>query len=83
MLATMSRPATRVPGWIYRLGAQRLGAWRDVQLEPLVRVAGFANARREVVSQLGIPTEVLVAQKPTITGSADAGAGRSRSRTRS
>ena len=65
VLATMSCPARRVPGWIYRLGAKRLGAWRDVQLDPLVRVAGFADARGEVVSQLGIPTEVLVAQKPT------------------
>ena len=64
VLATMSCPARRVSGWIYTLGAKRLGAWRDVQLEPFVKVVGFMNVRSEMAHQLGIPTEIVVAQKP-------------------
>jgi len=64
VLVTMTCPDQRLPGWIYSLGAKRLGGWSDLQLEPFVHAAGFAKVQREVVKQLGVPSEILVAQKP-------------------
>ncbi|MEZ0314644.1 MAG: class I SAM-dependent methyltransferase [Myxococcota bacterium] len=61
VLITMTCPRSLLSGWIYRLGAMRLGGWRDVHVEPLVREVGFEQVRRTVVSQLGVPSEVLVA----------------------
>jgi ubiquinone/menaquinone biosynthesis C-methylase UbiE len=64
VLVTMLRPERRVSRWIYQLGAMRLGGWSDVVLEPFVRDAGFKDVRREVVTQLGVPSEILAARKP-------------------
>lgn len=64
VLATMSRPTRRVPGWVYEIGAKRLGGWHDVQVEPLVRMAGCSDVESELVHQLGIPTGILMARKP-------------------
>jgi len=42
----------------------RLGGWADVVLEPFVRKAGLKDVRREVVPQLGCPSEILSARRP-------------------
>jgi len=63
VIVTMMRPATRFADWIYRVGAEWLGGWRAVDIEPLVGDAGFESVSREVVMQLGIPSEVLIARK--------------------
>ena len=64
VLVTMACPDHRLSRWIYHVGAKRLGGWCDVQLEPFVRATGFENVRREVVKQLGVPSEILMAQRP-------------------
>lgn len=64
VLVTMTRPRRAVAGAIYELGACRLGGWHDVDVAPAVRAAGLAIAHREVVTQLGIPSEILVATAP-------------------
>jgi ubiquinone/menaquinone biosynthesis C-methylase UbiE len=64
VLVTMLRPERRAPRWIYQLGAMRLGGWSDVVLEPFVRAAGLEDVRREVVTQLGFPSEILSARRP-------------------
>ncbi|SRR6266545_562270 len=67
VLVTMACPDQRISSWIYQLGARRLGGWCDVQLEPLVRATGFENVQRELVKQLGIPSEILTARKPLVS----------------
>jgi ubiquinone/menaquinone biosynthesis C-methylase UbiE len=64
VIATMMRPRHLLAQLVYRVGALWLGGWRDVEPEPFVRAAGFLTVRREMVTQLGIPTEVLEARKP-------------------
>ena len=64
VLVTMTCPEHRLSSWIYEVGAKRLGGWCDVQLEPFVRATGFQNVQREVVKQLGVPSEILIAQAP-------------------
>ena len=64
VLVTMARPDQRLSKWIYQVGANWLGGWSDVQLEPFVWAARFEKVMREVVSQLGIPSEILIAQRP-------------------
>lgn len=64
VLVTMLRPAHRLSRWVYQLGAVGLGGWSDVVLEPFVRDAGLEDVRREVVSQLGVPSEILSARAP-------------------
>lgn len=59
----MRRPANPVARLVYRIGARWLGRWRDVDLESLLGAAGFGCASRSVVSQLGIPSEVLHARR--------------------
>lgn len=63
VVVNMRRPANRIAQWIYRVGAVWLGRWRDVDVEPFVTAAGFDRVRRSVVSQLGIPSEVLEARR--------------------
>jgi ubiquinone/menaquinone biosynthesis C-methylase UbiE len=72
VLVTMMCPDNQAAGWLYRLGAIRLGAWRDVQVEPVVKEIGFENVERESVMQLGMPSEVLVGRKARITAAAGA-----------
>ena len=64
VLVTMVSPHRRVPRWIYRWGAMRLGAGADVAVESIVRACGIADVYRELVMQLGFPSEVLCARKP-------------------
>jgi ubiquinone/menaquinone biosynthesis C-methylase UbiE len=65
VIATMIRPKKRIAESIYRLGPVWLGGWRDVDIEPFVRKAGFEVRELQVVTQIGIPTQVLAAGKPT------------------
>jgi ubiquinone/menaquinone biosynthesis C-methylase UbiE len=64
VLVTMVLPRRRVPRWLYRWGAMRLGAWTEVAVESIVRACGIADVQRDVVTQLGFPSEVLCARKP-------------------
>jgi ubiquinone/menaquinone biosynthesis C-methylase UbiE len=64
VIVTMIRPEERMASWIYQLGAVWLGCWRDVHLEPFLRAVGFECVSRQVVTQLGIPSEILHARKP-------------------
>lgn len=52
-----------VAAWkmIYRVSPQACGGCRPVQLSGLVRAAGFSQVKREVVIQLGLPSEVITA----------------------
>jgi len=65
VMATMMHPPGPLAELVYRVGASWLGGWRDVDAEPFVRAAGFVELRRESVTQLGIPTHVLRATKPS------------------
>jgi ubiquinone/menaquinone biosynthesis C-methylase UbiE len=69
VLVTMKHPERRIPRWIYRLGAMRLGGWADVELEPVVRACGLPDVQREVVTQLGFPSEILSGRKPGLATS--------------
>ena len=61
----MKRPRRRLSEIVYQVGAVWLGGWRDIEIEPLARAGGFASIHSQTVVQLGIPSEVLVAQKPS------------------
>jgi ubiquinone/menaquinone biosynthesis C-methylase UbiE len=63
VIVTMMRPRSRLSSMVYRVGAIWLGGWRDVDVEPFVRRAGFDAIRRHTVEQLGIPSEILTAMK--------------------
>jgi ubiquinone/menaquinone biosynthesis C-methylase UbiE len=45
---------------IHRLGPERVGGCRPLELEPLVAAAGLRVERRAHVAQLGVPSEVLL-----------------------
>jgi hypothetical protein len=45
-----------------------MGGSRGVALEPYVKRAGFEGVRREYLSQLGFPSEILTARKPASPG---------------
>jgi ubiquinone/menaquinone biosynthesis C-methylase UbiE len=64
VVVTMKRPRGALSELVYRVGAVWLGGWRDIEVEPSVRGLGFANVRVRIVMQLGIPSEVLVAEAP-------------------
>ena len=49
---------------IYRLRPSLLGGCRAVELAPYVEAAGFSSICRRQVSQLGFPSEVIVAVRP-------------------
>jgi len=49
---------------LYRVNPAWLGGCRGIRLQPALESAGFADVRRETVSQLGFPTEILYAVKP-------------------
>ncbi len=63
VLVTMKRPRERISELVYRIGAVWLGGWRDIDVGPPVIAAGFAEVSRQIVSQLGIPSEILEARK--------------------
>ena len=47
----------------YRVHPLLLGGCRPLRLEAWVRQAGFSVTQREVIVQLGLPSEVIVAQR--------------------
>ena len=52
----------------YGVSPVACGGCRPVQLAGLVGQAGFSQVEREVVVQLGIPSEIIVAQRPLTAG---------------
>jgi ubiquinone/menaquinone biosynthesis C-methylase UbiE len=52
----------------YAVSPVACGGCRPVQLAGLVGQAGFSQVEREVVVQLGIPSEIIVAQRPPTAG---------------
>ena len=65
VLVVMTTPEQSLSRWVYRLGAMRLGGWAhiDVELGSLVRACGLDDTHGEVVTQLGFPSEILLARK--------------------
>jgi ubiquinone/menaquinone biosynthesis C-methylase UbiE len=63
VLVSMACPDHRLSSWFYKVSVNWLGAWSDLHVEPFVRETGFENVEREVVKQLGIPSEILIAQR--------------------
>lgn len=49
---------------IYRINPAWLGGCRGIQLLPLVEECGFINAKREYLSQMTFPSEVIYAEVP-------------------
>lgn len=47
--------------WLYRRAPRLLGGCRPVALAPFVERAGFRIQRRDVVTQLGVPSELILA----------------------
>lgn len=64
IIVTMQRPRRRLAELIYQVGAIWLGGWRDFDVEPAVHETGFVGVTREIVTQLGIPSQVLRAERP-------------------
>jgi len=52
----------------YAVNPVACGGCRPIQLAGLVGQAGFSQVEREVVVQLGIPSEIIVAQRPPTAG---------------
>jgi demethylmenaquinone methyltransferase/2-methoxy-6-polyprenyl-1,4-benzoquinol methylase len=52
----------------YAVSPVACGGCRPVQLAGLVGQAGFSQVEREVVVQLGIPSEIIVARRPLTAG---------------
>jgi demethylmenaquinone methyltransferase/2-methoxy-6-polyprenyl-1,4-benzoquinol methylase len=50
----------------YAVSPVSCGGCRPVQLAGLVKEAGFSPVEREVVVQLGVPSEVIVAERPPL-----------------
>jgi ubiquinone/menaquinone biosynthesis C-methylase UbiE len=66
-LVNMTRPASAVQGFwemLYRIHPPLLGGCRGVTMEPHVAAAGFRVLRRERISQLAFPSEVILARAP-------------------
>jgi ubiquinone/menaquinone biosynthesis C-methylase UbiE len=49
--------------WLYRRSPALLGGCRGVELAEHVRAVGFVDVERELLMQLGFPSEILVAKK--------------------
>ena len=64
VLVTMVRPKGAIANAFYQVVPIWFGGWRDIGIEPFVARAGFEVVAREVVTQLGVPSEILIAQKP-------------------
>ena len=62
---------TKGPRWfnyawdrLYRIWPALLGGCRSVELEPFLKKAGFQKTRREYISQLFFPSEVIYGVRP-------------------
>jgi ubiquinone/menaquinone biosynthesis C-methylase UbiE len=65
VLVNMTRPEhfyQRIWEGVYHLNPRWLGGCRGVLLSEHLQTAGFKNARREMLSELGFPSEILVAR---------------------
>lgn len=49
---------------IFRINPAWLGGCRGIQLEPYLIAAGFVETRREFISQMSFPSEVVYARAP-------------------
>ena len=49
----------------FRLAPRSLGGCRPLRLRPLVERAGFVVERRDIITQRGFPSEIVVATLPT------------------
>ncbi len=54
----------RLWSWLYRINPALLGGCRGVTLVPWLEKAGFTHIRRQFVSQLSFPSEVVLSQCP-------------------
>lgn len=54
----------RVWEWLYQIRPALLGGCRGIELEPCLEKAGFQNIRREYISQMFFPSEVIYGVKP-------------------
>ncbi len=64
VLVNMTRAAhfyQRIWESLYRINPKWLGGCRGVMLAPVMQTVGFRNIRREMVSQLGFPSEIITA----------------------
>ena len=50
--------------WIYRMSPSALGGCRGISLQPYLLEAGFKDTKREFISQLTFPSEVICGIKP-------------------
>lgn len=65
VLVNMAEPPPRLRAaftWLYRRAPRLLGGCRPVALAPFVEAAGFQIERRDVVTQLGVPSELILAR---------------------
>ena len=60
---TQDGPLIRLWDWIYARWPSLLGGCRSVETATLVEGAGFRDLRRELVRQMGFPSEVVVARR--------------------
>jgi ubiquinone/menaquinone biosynthesis C-methylase UbiE len=63
VIVMMRRPANALSLAVYQIGAVWLGGWKDVDVAAALRDAGFVDIQRTTVTQLGIPSDVIVATK--------------------
>lgn len=67
VMANMTKPVhwyNAIPELVYRIRPSLLGGCRGVYLLPYLESSGFVDIRREYISQMTFPTEVLFARKP-------------------
>ncbi|MBI2389633.1 MAG: methyltransferase domain-containing protein [Deltaproteobacteria bacterium] len=67
VLVNMARPTRalhRIWDVVYKINPAWLGGCRGVDLAPEVARAGFVNVERELLSQMGFPSEIIVARRP-------------------
>lgn len=59
-----SRLFNAVWEWLYRIQPSLLGGCRGIELKPYLEKVGFEKIRREYVSQMSFPSEVIYGVKP-------------------
>ena len=50
--------------WLYKIRPSLLGGCRGIELKPYLEEVGFEKIRREYVSQMLFPSEVIYGVKP-------------------
>ena len=64
LIVTMMRPQKTLARWFYEVVPIWFGGWRDIEVQPFVVAAGFEIVECRVVTQFGIPSQVLLARRP-------------------